>query len=127
MKRDSIKKGNILFNAILILQILIIILFLLYIVLLNVEFSNTQRKLVMKYYNENKIIGMSFEECEELFGEPYLLDENTACFDGGYYIKFDLGIIYSQGELVLTMDENQEIIYAHYNYSMDLPIWYFVL
>ena len=76
---------------------------------------------------ENKIIGMSFEECEELFGEPYLLDENTACFDGGYYIKFDLGIIYSQGELVLTMDENQEIIYAHYNYSMDLPIWYFVL
>lgn len=107
-------------NLIIVFEILIIMLMIIYFLTWRNQYNNSQRELILEYINEDKIVGLSLDECESLFGEPFYVEDNEAYFDGGYYYQFSIGIRYCEYCLVLSFDENERISFVSYRYMMDL-------
>lgn len=107
-------------NIIIMIEIIILILFITYFLTWNNQYNNAQRELILQYINEDKIIGLSLDNCSELFGEPFFIEEGEAYFDGGYYLQFSIGIRYCEYCLILSLDENQKVNHVSYQYMMDL-------
>lgn len=113
-------KNKKLLNVVIFVEIAILLSMVAYFWSWKNQYSNEQRDLILKYINENKIVGLSLDECENLFGEPYWIKDNEAYFDGGYYLQFSIGIRYCKYRLVLSLDEEQKVDYVSYEYILDL-------
>ena len=91
----NIKIVNRVLSIILICQIAFIIIITLYC------------HLVLTYIEEGRYIGMTAEECKDVWGEPLYERETMICFDGGsecntaFFTK-----IYEEYELRVYFDEN---------------------
>lgn len=103
----NIKIVNRVLSIILICQIAFIIIITLYCHLVSITQRDAQREVVLTYIEEGRYIGMTAEECKDVWGEPLYERETMICFDGGsecntaFFTK-----IYEEYELRVYFDEN---------------------
>ncbi len=124
MKLDE-KKTNRVLNIILSCQVVCIIIFILSLLMLNIEFNDAQRQTILKYKEEDKIIGLTAEECIECFGEPLTISPNgTLLFNGGSSKRVGLACEYYEFQLIIGFDDNGQ--YADdvtYKCTMERLLW----
>lgn len=103
---NHFKRENRLLNIIIGCEIVIIVSLFVYFLSWGTEFNDPQRARILQYIEEDKLIGMTVDECSELLGEPLLVTEEEAYFEGGYCLQFDIGGSYWEWEVKVYLDEN---------------------
>lgn len=103
----NIKIVNRVLSIILICQIAFLIIITLYCHLVSITQRDAQREAVLAYIEEERFMGMTAEECKDVFGIPLYERDGMMCFDGGsecntaFFIK-----IYEEYEFDIYFDEN---------------------
>lgn len=115
------KNINKLLNITIVCQIAFIGIMILYYHLWGVQYNNSQRKVILQHIENEGIVGLTLDDCEELFGEPFLITEGEAYFEGGYFLQFELCGRYCEYELRVFFDDEQSIRNYWYECTLDVP------
>ncbi len=99
----ELKKQKIL-NAILNINISLVIIIILLLVVSRITFLDAQRRVAD---NENRFLGMTIAECEEILGDSLIDYGSEAYFDGGSTYKLEFGscLRYREYRLRVFLDE----------------------
>lgn len=115
------KNKDKLLNIIIACQIVFLILIIVYYLMWGMQYSNAQRKIILQHIEDDSIVGLTLEDCEEIFGEPLLVTEDEAYFEGGYFLQFELCGRYCEYELRTFLDDEQRIRNYWYECTLDIP------
>lgn len=119
------KNINQVLNIILGCQLTFIVIFVLSLLMLMIEFNDTQRRTILRYLEEDKIIGLTAEECIEYFGEPLTIGPTGILrINGGSSKRIGLVCEYYEYELEICFDDKGQ--YADsvtYECTMERLLW----
>lgn len=112
MDKEKMKNSiNIILNIIIGCQIVWLLVLIILFQRLEIKINDEQRKTILEYMEDDRIIGMTREECVECFGKPLIVYSNgDMLFDGGSTKRISVFYACDEYTLDICFDETGKYV-----------------